>query len=242
MNLVLLGNDFAIDFIKLKMASLFESKQEELRSYEPPKRQESQTEEEYQKAYKDFMLEQIEYITNLKHLNFASYLEKYNAFLSAKREAIEVFDRNKQKELEEIQKKLTQKKVNFWTSALLSLVFPQGIITFAVLGVGRNIIYNRTIKSDTEDIVKIEIAKEALEKTHTGIYDLCCDLRADYHKSKKECEELKKRALAGEDIIEDLVKMMSPERISLQSPKKMQQEMEEKEKQKVLVYQKKSNE
>lgn len=46
-------------------------------------------------------------------------------------------------------------------------------------------------------------------------YEYIDILRTDYHKSNKELDELKRRAMNGENIMPELFEIVSPERVGL---------------------------
>lgn len=73
-------------------------------------------------------------------------------------------------------------------------------------------------KISKEIVDLLEKVKEYYESSQKEFFELIDNMRTDYHQSKKEFKELKQKAKAGEEIIDDLLKMLQPERIGLALP------------------------
>ncbi len=71
-------------------------------------------------------------------------------------------------------------------------------------------------KNESEEIMEItESIKNDYETAHIAFYQLTDSLRTDYLQSKRKLEELRQKALEGQEIIDDLIQLVNPESINL---------------------------
>ncbi len=75
------------------------------------------------------------------------------------------------------------------------------------------------------------LIEEEYDSSHKDFYQLEETLRTDYHESKKRLKELKEKALIGQDIIDELIKIMNPESLGIPLQEFQTTEVEEKPKQ-----------
>lgn len=97
----------------------------------------------------------------------------------------------------------------------LSLLFP-AIIPITLLAnvprVGFDLLQKRNCKRELE---KIDILKKKILLNQDIFYEYIDTLRTDYHKSNKELDKLRRRAMNGENIMPKLLEILNPKRIGL---------------------------
>lgn len=213
MDYVYVDNDSLVECIKMSVALELSFYEDELLYLDVPIREDFESLEEYECAEVQFMNRKIDEIKNIKHVYFSSILDSYNMLLD---EVLKVknqdkFDRAALNDLIELNKK--NMKVTGITFLSLSVLFPNLIPLNALLGLPKialDIIQN---KSCLKALEEIDNEKEALFTLRDKFYEFVCTLRSDYHKSNKELDSLRERANNGENIIPELLDIISPKRI-----------------------------
>ena len=76
----------------------------------------------------------------------------------------------------------------------------------------RGFVQKRNCKRELE---KIDILKKKILLNQDIFYEYIDTLRTDYHKSNKELDELRRRAINGENIMPKLLEILNPKRIGL---------------------------
>lgn len=184
-------------------------------SFNVPKREHYSSLEEFNKAYIDFMISKIEEVKNIKHTVFVNALKEYDNLLN---------DVHKLKRYEPETREAFEELIDFSNKDIrraaiiafnLSLWFPAVIpVTLLVSAprVGFDLLQKKKYKKKLEKIA--EVKKNVL--SHQDVfYEYIDILRTDYHKSNKELDELKRRAMNGENIMPELFEIVSPERVGL---------------------------
>ena len=97
----------------------------------------------------------------------------------------------------------------------LSLLFP-AIIPITLLAtvprVGFDLLRKKKCKNEIE---RIDMLKKEILLNQDIFYEYIDTLRTDYHKSNKKLDELKRRAMNGENIMPELFEILNPKRIGL---------------------------
>ena len=170
---------------------------------------------DYESKTPEEQLQEIEYIKMIKDSIMQDVTNYYNNFLDKK------FTWGKILKEEQDKRKLVgeatdfdMKKTGIITAASSIIVPPLAPLALAI---GLPIIgLDSRLKKTSEQVSEISgMILEEYEKTAQRFYDFICDIREDFHKSNTELDELKNRALTGEDITGDLLRITNPERVGL---------------------------
>ncbi len=181
-----------------------------------PEREEFSTEEEYQEENKKFMMEMINSIEAVKLRLFDDVLDSYNEYLAMKFDLEKEFKRQN----EESAAYVIQANSDIKNTAIVSLVatflFPYALPVIAALGLSRVGFDTIQAKSNNNRIIRNNDIQIEIEEIQDPLYDLTCNLRSDYHASKKVFKELKEKANNGENIMPELIELVNPERVELE--------------------------
>ena len=203
-----------------------------------PERDEYETEEEYQKAVSFVMFFALSNVKELKKTIFQCKLEEYNEFLTEKREWDSFF--NEKLPLLKAHIKRTSgnnKRIAIVTAiltVLLSSIAPIVIAFLYMLLNNRLLIKNAKTYKDGKEL------EEYIDQVQRNYYDVIFDLRDDFHRSNEELDKLMERALCGEMVLDELLEIVNPKRLSLPEVKPTKPALIE-EKPKQYVLEKKDN-
>lgn len=181
-----------------------------------PKREDFQTEEEYNREVKEFMSDAIDVIEDAKKEIFVNVLDSYNDFLVMKN-TIEspIKDQNKQAEETAFNAGRSIRNTAIGT-AVLTLLLPSLFPIVIVVGVGRIGFKILEVKMCANTVARNMEMEEVLKNLQIPFFDFTCELRTDYHQSNKELKEMRERLENGENIMPDLMELIKPERLSLE--------------------------
>lgn len=222
------------EVLKIEISKvLSESSKELIESL--PKREDYNTESEYDLIKRMAMIEIVDKTKELKHEIFKEILDNYNTLLG---EIIKFknISEIENKNLELMDEYLDQRaKRTLIISLGISLLFPS-IIPIVILvdipQIGSNRLLKKHCKTKLENNKTI---KNTMEQVRSPLYELTDTLRTDYHRSNEELKELEHKAIIGEDISENIKEILNPERIGLkriENPIKEKTLIKEKSKQK----------
>lgn len=160
-------------------------------------------------------IEQINQIEFIKKILFEEILQTYNEFLITKN-LLELYinkENNKRNNVIELSDYDIKEKgiVTITASLLLPMVAPI-VISIAVPVIGLDYylkIINQKMLELNEAILK------EYQRVHKELSQFENTLRTDYHSTKKRLEDLKEKALMGEEITNDLLEIVNPESIGL---------------------------
>lgn len=161
-------------------------------------------------------LELIELTREMKESIFLGLLDFYNDFLKDKTEI-----ENKLKEenvviesLNELLTDINNKLIAIVTISAIVIPKIAPVITLvSVLKIAQNYLQIVELRKEMEDNNQI---MTNYQKFYQTIYKYIDNLRTDYHRSKKELDALEVRAKNGEDIMDDLLKIVNPESIGFE--------------------------
>ncbi len=204
-----------VDLEKATVSGILGLKQEELKQKQIPKREDCSSDDEYKILFTEYMLNAVKFAEQTKKEVFVQDLEKYNSFLSRKFETDQKLKELKQQHISEIEKRTRKKRYIIISEIITTLFFPEFFPIIIGVGLGQIIANNTYIKFQIEDLKNEEQTEEMIRNIQIELADLSFKLREDYHKSKQEFGLLRQRALQGENILEDALYMISPERLSL---------------------------
>lgn len=180
-----------------------------------PKETEFSSKEEYELALKEYMLKLVEEVKESKHEIFTSILECYNQILSKKGEVAEVFKE------QEIQSQLTIERANYDMKSAGIVTIGLGLLVPNFLPIAVAINVPRVLgdiflkKFHLQRMQNNREVSKGISSIQEPLYWFTDQLRTDYHESNKKLEELKRRALKGENVIDELLEIMNPERLHL---------------------------
>ena len=204
-----------VETMKLYVGEMLSGFYDCLLELDLPKLEDFQTKEEYEEACKKMMIELVEDVTDIKEEVFKNVLNTYNDFLTGKVE----FEQASNKEKQALQSSIVRMNVDMKTTGIvtltLTLLFPGAMPILLMINIPR-IGMDLLIRNKNQaKINRIEFLKKEMKKIQDPFYELTDALRSDYHKSKKELEEIKQKAIEGNNVVQDLLPIIDPERISL---------------------------
>ena len=157
----------------------------------------------------------IKTIKELKESIFVETLDIYNGFLKNKVEKEALIKRDNQERKIKIEQVKRDMKSTGFITVSISILAP-AVAPFLVIANVPRIGLDYLLKNLNTQLIELheEMMKE-YDKLHQEFFQLTDTLRTDYHRSKKEIEKLKRRTQEGEDITEELLKLVNPETIGL---------------------------
>ena len=192
------NNAIDSDYLKVTSNMIFSYAYDAVSKYPEPKMEDYQSEAEFKKAYNDYLMTLVEYVSKIKYDVFSDVLNSYNESLSIEHNLLD----NSKRLTDRINRDVNYFNGNIRRTVISSiiccLICPVNMIPlFIGLGLGRYAINKAQIK---RSMVITEQQKEMLKQFRDDkdkIYVFQDDLRTDYHKRKVELEELKKMILDG---------------------------------------------
>ena len=224
---------------KIQTSGMLSMKYDEILQKPQPKKEDYATEEEYQGAVKSFMLDTLEYVSLCKKASFVLILDRYNHFLGTIHNLEEMKKKAEKDHIQEIERLSKDQSRTFFASAIASLLFPAGFplyLTYMFAKIG----YNRVkINKQITTFANEEALYRMTKEMQNELYDFVCTLRSDYHATNHELKELKERAEKGENIMPQLLEIISPERVGLEriDPRFLMNQEEEKKQEIPKVFQ-----
>ena len=202
--------------LQASVASYMSEMQDHILTTELPKREDFATEAEYQEMKREYM-QFLVYKTELvKRDIFQDILNSYNDFLTEKNSVEIVMKKQAQQEREfKVQSSYAIKRIGI-ESVAISLLLPYCIPIVLIINVpriGLNLGLRKAFEYRTKHNNELS---EKLKDIQIPLFDFTCDLRSDYHKSKKELKELEAKAEAGESVVAELYEILDPSRVNLQ--------------------------
>lgn len=161
------------------------------------------------------MLKLLEEVEEIKHDLFIETLETYNRLIGE----INLFKSRYKQENNESKKMIeivnSSMKRTTIISIGVSVLAPSLIPLVLVIDIPK-LVLDSIVKKYHRDNIDINLlTRDLYDTVQRPLYDLVCNLRSDYHKSKVEFKELEEKAIDGENIIEDLMILSNPERVGL---------------------------
>ena len=193
-----------------------------------PTREDFETEEEYKETIVYMMTELVDSVRELKGDLFRQMNDNYNEFLAVQMKTNQDAKEDIKKAYIVMEKTRKDAKSSGIITIALTLLFP-GYLPIIVLVQAPRFAYYLTMNLYSKH--KVRNDEEIMENLRTiqiPYFDFICDMRSDYHKSNQELDELMKRAQQGEDVTNELLEMIKPERLSLS--RKKAQELADREK------------
>jgi hypothetical protein len=204
-----------VELEKATVSGILGLKQEELKQKPIPKREECSSDDEYKILLTEYMLDAVKFAEQTKKEVFVQDLEKYNSFLSRKFESDRQLEELRKQHFSEIDRNTRRKGQILLAEVITTLLLPEYFPIIIGVGLVQMISSNTSIQFHLKELKNEEQAEEMIRNIQIELADLSFKLREDYHKSKQEFGLLRQRALQGENILEDALYMISPERLSL---------------------------
>ena len=187
-----------LEYLKITSNMIFSYAYDAVSKYPEPKREDYQSEAEFKKAYNDYLMILVEYVSKIKFNVFSDVLNSYNESISIEHDLLD----NSKRLIDKINSDVNYFNGNIRRAVISTiiccLICPVNMIPlFIGLGLGRYAINKAHIK---RSMVITQQQKEMLKQFRDDkdkIYVFQDDLRTDYHKRKVELEELKKMILDG---------------------------------------------
>ena len=180
-----------------------------------PKKEDFATIEEYKLAYNEASLELINEIESIKKSVFTSVLDIYNNFLSEKAETERLYKLQKEESYKLIEYTSHHMKRLCIFTVGESLILPAYTPLFIIINSSR-VVLDYAVKKKNERILEIsDVLIKEYKNLQYPLYEFLDTLRSDYHKSKRELEEIKTKSLEGKEIEKDLLPIINPKRINL---------------------------
>lgn len=223
-----------IEVEKYTISGVMSLTQQEIEKNPVPKREESSSDDEYKILFIEYMLNAIKKAEKTKKELFIKNLERYNNFLTKKQEVEEQIRSSRETHEKEIDRNSKKKGKIILAEIITTLLLPAYFPIIAGVGLAQYLSTNVAIKYHLEGIQNEEDAKEVLKKMQDELSDLSFLLRDDYHRSKEEFGKLRQRALLGENVLQDVLNLMDPERLSLPKVEARIEETNDKDNPKII--------
>ena len=204
-----------LEGIKLSNALELSFYKDEILYLDIPNREDYESLEDFNKANTQFMVNKVDEIKNIKHTTFVNTLKVYNDILN---------DVYKIKRCDSEEGRLFNEMIDHSNNDIkragmiafyLSLLFP-AIIPITLLANVPRVVFDLLQKRNCKrELEKIDILKKKILLNQDIFYEYIDTLRTDYHKSNKELDELRRRAINGENIMPKLLGILNPKRIGL---------------------------
>ena len=227
-----------IEELKEMLSNEMEGWKEDLLAIPMPRRENFRTEEDYNKALQFVMISSINAVQKLKRSTFKDVLETYNSFLTEKQEWNLIINKtypNGQEMIKTLYRRNKTMGVLMLISTLLSPSLLPIILAFYVSYLLGGKYLAGKLNDNCQNLLA---AKEEINRFQRVFYDVVFDLRNDYHRSNEELDQLRERALKGENIMQELIEIINPERISLPPVQKEPVALLEEDKPKTFAKQK----
>jgi len=230
------GGNQMVEMLKTITSAEMTGMEQLLLQVELPQREEYETEEEYKEDYKQFMLDMIDTIKDAKKGIFCNVLDAYNEFLYSKNDMDNRINTQNRESIEMMETAGRDIRNTGIATVVLSILLPSAIPIILVFSVTRASLDFLQSVFNTKRMLRNEQIREEMKNIQIPFFEFTCDLRSDYHKSNHELDALKEKALNGENIMGELIQIVSPERVSLQRVEGLNLlEMDEEEKPKQLI-------
>lgn len=202
--------------LKEKASLSYSRIQDSILSSKVPNRDDYDSDEEFKKTSINFMIDWIDQVRQVKKEVFISTLDIYNGILGKSNNFNFTSSKNIERFNTEIERCNGSIKRRGIVSLVLAFMLPL-TLPYNVLINGSQIAADMIQKKRFEkEMSNINVEKNQLREIIDDIYPLVSDLRDDFHNSNRRLDELKRKALKGENIMGELLEICSPERIGLQ--------------------------
>lgn len=192
------NNIFDSDYLKATSNLILSYAYDSISKYPEPNREDYQTEEEYKKAYNDYLMFLVDYVSKIKHDIFSDVLDTYNETISVEGRIKDSVDKLNNRLNGDIAYCDRNMRHAIISTVICSLICPAYMIPiFLGLG-GVRFMLNRSRKKRCLTLSQQQ--KFNLQQFHEdkeAIYQFQDSLRTDYHSRKGELEELKRMVLEG---------------------------------------------
>lgn len=211
------------NYLKLTSNVILSYAYDALSKYPEPNRDEYDNDEDYKRAFNEYLMRLVEYVSKIKFNVFSDVLDFYNESISIEnriRDSVEKFAEQASKDITYYNGSIRR---GFISAFICSLLFPNMMPVFVGLCGARYFINNSIIKRKmTVTAAQMEALRQFREDKE-NIFVFQDSLRTDYHKRKGELEELKRMILSGkvnkdnkESFLEKLKQLINPETYSLE--------------------------
>lgn len=211
------------EFLKTTSNMILSYAYDAVSKYPEPNREDYETEEDYKKAFNDYLLQLVEYVSRIKYEIFTDALDSYNESLSLERDLTDGFKDMEEKLSRNIEYCKGNIRRGLISTFICTLLFPNMFPVFLGFGGVRYLINNRQIK---RSMIVSQEQKNILKQFRDDkeqVYLFQDSLRTDYHSRKSELEELKNMILSGKvnkenkkSFIERLRQLINPETYSFE--------------------------
>lgn len=223
MSMVVIGNNgsnvFDPEYLKVMSNIVLSYAYDAVEKYPEPKREDYQTEEEFKKAYNDYLMFLVEYVSKIKHDVFSDVLDTYNdtiSFESRMKDSVDKLNNRINGDIAYCNRNIRHGIIS---TVICSLLFPANMIpVFLGLGGARYLLNKSRIK---RCMAVSQEQKAMLKQFHDdkeAIYQFQDTLRTDYHSRKGELETLRRMVLEGkvnsdnkQNFMAKLRELISPE-------------------------------
>lgn len=202
MSMVVIGNNgsnvFDPEYLKVMSNIVLSYAYDAVNKYPEPKKEDYQTEEEFKKAYNDYLMFLVDYVSKIKYDVFSDVLDTYNDSIS--------FENSLKDSVARLNDKLNgniaycNRKIRHGiiASIICCLLFPIKMFPIFVLLAGGRYVLK---KSEIKRCMAISQEQKAmLKQFHSDkedIYLFQDSLRTDYHSRKGELEALRRMITEG---------------------------------------------
>ncbi|MBQ8535685.1 MAG: hypothetical protein IJ463_08385 [Bacilli bacterium] len=202
MSMIVIGNNGANVFdpetLKIMSNIVLSYAYDAVEKYPEPKREDYQTEEEFKKAYNDYLMLLVEYVSKIKHDVFSDVLDTYNDTISFEIKMKDSIDKLNNRINGDIAYCNRNIRHGIISTVICSLLFPVNMIpVFLGLGGARYLLNKAKIKRCMTVSQEQKAMLQQFHEDKEAIYQFQDSLRTDYHSRKGELETLRRMVLDG---------------------------------------------
>ncbi len=217
-----------VDILKLQASTILSDVTEQLKADILPNREDFETEEEYEIIKRMTMMQLVDDISAVKKEVFCGILDTYNNFITEMNTFMsESKKQNKESLVMREYASYDMKKAGIITLGV-SVIFPIAAPFLIVINLPRIGMDALLKKYHNMRLERNEALYEVFKSIQDPFYEFTNTLRSDYHASNKELKELKDKAIEGEDVLPQLIQIIEPERVGLQSTNLLEEQEEQK--------------
>ena len=202
MSMIVIGNNgsnvFDPETLKIMSNLVLSYAYDAVEKYPEPKREDYQSEEEFKKAYNDYLMFLVEYVSKIKHDVFSDVLDTYNDTISFETRMKDSIDKLNNRINGNIAYYNRNIRHGIISTVICSLLFPANMIpVFLGLCGARYLLNNSKIKRCMTVSQEQKTMLQQFHEDKEAIYQFQDSLRTDYHSRKGELETLRRMVLDG---------------------------------------------
>ncbi len=211
-------NPFDAEYLKVTSNIILSYAYDAVDKYPEPKKEDYESEEEYKKAFNEYLLFLVDYVSKIKHTVFSDILDTYNDSITIERRLEDAVKAGTSRANLDIASSNSDIRRAIIVAVICCLISPSMAPFFIGLNGVRIILDKSIIRKRTTVSEQQKTRLKQFSTLKEDIYQFQDSLRTDYHSRKGELEELKNMILSGkvnkdnkQTFMDRLRSLISPE-------------------------------